>query len=139
MLKFLLLYRRIEPAPPWNRTFSVSSRAMITEYAISPTRSIIKAVVKSSWQHLPECVLFSQASRTALFVKALHASNIFVNYDWNITSIINLEWACVRPTEMLAPPTWLSPWGLDEIACHLEDYKPLHHEFDDAFEREELD
>lgn len=34
----------------------------------------------------------------------LHISNIFVDDAWNITSIIDLEWAASRPAEMLAVP-----------------------------------
>ncbi|POR36342.1 hypothetical protein TPAR_03459 [Tolypocladium paradoxum] len=68
----------------------------------------------------------------------LHQSNIFVDDDWHITSIIDLEWACARPIEMLGPPDWLSGRSLEEIAFHLDEYASVHDEFVDAFEREEL-
>lgn len=68
----------------------------------------------------------------------MHQSNIFVDENWHVTNIIDLEWACVHPLEMLSPPHWLSDQGLDQIATHLGDYEELHKEFVDAFEIEEL-
>lgn len=46
----------------------------------------------------------------------LHQSNIFVDDDWRIVGIIDLEWACSRPIEMLGPPDWLSDSSVEEIA-----------------------
>ncbi|RSL69901.1 hypothetical protein CEP53_002048 [Fusarium sp. AF-6] len=69
----------------------------------------------------------------------LHRSNIFVDEDWNITGIIDLEWACSRPVEMAGPPVWLSGRTLEEITFHSEEYGKFHSEFVDALEREELD
>lgn len=68
----------------------------------------------------------------------LHQSNIFVDDDWHVTRIIDLEWACARPIEMLGPPYWLSGRGLDELAFYLEEYAGLHEEFIDLFEEEEM-
>ncbi|KAF4508958.1 hypothetical protein G6O67_005276 [Ophiocordyceps sinensis] len=76
----------------------------------------------------------------------LHQSNIFVDNDWHITRLIDLEWACVRPIEMLSPPWWLSSpstgesaLGIDElVGDELDEYAQAHREFMDAFETEEL-
>ncbi|KAI1928266.1 hypothetical protein LOZ65_002042 [Ophidiomyces ophidiicola] len=38
----------------------------------------------------------------------LHASNIFLDEDWHITSLIDLEWACSFPVEMQIPPYWIT-------------------------------
>ena len=35
----------------------------------------------------------------------IHASNIFVDKEWNIKYLIDLEWACSLPIEMLHPPS----------------------------------
>ena len=68
----------------------------------------------------------------------LHQSNIFVDQNWHVTSIIDLEWASVRPIEMLHPPYWLSGQALDHLVDeHLETYTNLHAEFMDALELEE--
>jgi hypothetical protein len=67
-----------------------------------------------------------------------HQSNIFVDDEWNITRIIDLEWACVRPLEMIGPPSWLSGKSLEELAFSLDEYTALHTEFVDIFEEEEL-
>lgn len=53
---------------------------------------------------------WDQNSRNGPFVFSfndLHQSNIFVDEDWNVTSIIDLEFACVQPIQMTCIPTWL--------------------------------
>lgn len=45
----------------------------------------------------------------------LHASNLFVDDDWNITCLIDLEWISSVPAEMLAVPYWLTGRGIDEL------------------------
>lgn len=45
----------------------------------------------------------------------LHDGNIFVDKFWNITYIVDLEWACSLPIDMLDAPYWLTGLGVDEI------------------------
>ncbi|KAH7358671.1 hypothetical protein B0T11DRAFT_106751 [Plectosphaerella cucumerina] len=45
----------------------------------------------------------------------LHQSNILVDDDWNITCLVDLEWVCALPAEMLSVPCWLTGCGVDEI------------------------
>ncbi|UPK98722.1 hypothetical protein LCI18_009657 [Fusarium solani-melongenae] len=45
----------------------------------------------------------------------LHQSNIFVDDDWNVTCLIDLEWICALPAEMLAVPYWLTNCSIDGI------------------------
>ncbi|KAJ5130926.1 uncharacterized protein N7515_006965 [Penicillium bovifimosum] len=59
----------------------------------------------------------------------LHPSNIFVDDDWHITSLVDLEWACTRPIEMLRTPTWLTNKACDEIAQETIDYDTVRSEF----------
>ncbi|RAH46494.1 uncharacterized protein BO95DRAFT_472928 [Aspergillus brunneoviolaceus CBS 621.78] len=61
----------------------------------------------------------------------LHQSNIFVDDDWNITNLVDLEWACSRPAEMIHPPYWLSNQSVDGIDS--DAYESLHSEFMQAF------
>ncbi|KAF5132960.1 hypothetical protein E5D57_003582 [Metarhizium anisopliae] len=44
-----------------------------------------------------------------------HQSNIFVDDDWNITCLIDLEWICALPVEMLSVPYWLTNCSIDGI------------------------
>ncbi len=69
----------------------------------------------------------------------LHQSNIFVDNNWHVKCLIDLEWACSRPVEMLHPPHWLTDRGVDQLykGEHLEAYSTVHNEFLDAFENEE--
>jgi hypothetical protein len=82
----------------------------------------------------------------AMALTDLHQSNIFVDDDWNVTRLIDLEWACARPIAMvLNPPYWLSSpsagqsaLGVDQIyGKELERYAERHEEFARAFETEE--
>ena len=65
----------------------------------------------------------------------LHQSNIFVDEDWNIKCLIDLEWACSRPIEMLHPPRWLTNQAVDMI--DVEEYDMVRKEFMDCLEEEE--
>ncbi|KKK17786.1 hypothetical protein P175DRAFT_0528544 [Aspergillus ochraceoroseus IBT 24754] len=56
----------------------------------------------------------------------LHQSNIFVDENWHITCLVDLEWACSRPIEMVEPPYWLTDKGVDEITA--TEYNPLRRE-----------
>ncbi|EEP78674.1 predicted protein [Uncinocarpus reesii 1704] len=68
----------------------------------------------------------------------LHQSNIFVDKDWNITKLIDLEWACSLPMEMLHPPHWLTSQYIDTLTDErLDEYNKVHKEFMSIFESEE--
>ena len=69
----------------------------------------------------------------------LHQSNIFVDSNWHITSIIDLEWTCARPIEMLRLPYWLTGQAIDNLVDeNLEAYGTVYKEFMDIFETEEI-
>lgn len=57
----------------------------------------------------------------------LHQSNIFVNKDWHITSLVDLEWACSLPIEMIHPPSWLTNKAIDTI--DEDEYDKIRMEF----------
>ncbi|GAB0135641.1 hypothetical protein EsDP_00003972 [Epichloe bromicola] len=40
----------------------------------------------------------------------VNPSNIFVDDDWNVRGLIDLEWICATPVEMLEVPYWLADW-----------------------------
>lgn len=43
----------------------------------------------------------------------INQSNVFVDGDWNIVRIIDLEWACSHPVEMIHPLSWLTSEAID--------------------------
>ncbi|PGH13156.1 hypothetical protein AJ79_03863 [Helicocarpus griseus UAMH5409] len=60
---------------------------------------------------------FRRKLRSGPFVLTLtdmHTSNFFVDDDWHITKLVDLEWACVRPIEMQHPPYWLTSQAEEE-------------------------
>ncbi|KAK4040825.1 hypothetical protein C8A01DRAFT_45934 [Parachaetomium inaequale] len=68
----------------------------------------------------------------------LHASNIFVDDDWNITCLIDLEWLCALPPEMLNVPYWLTGCSIDEIQdeCY-DEFDEVQQEFMSVFQEKE--
>ncbi|GES66805.1 hypothetical protein ATEIFO6365_0016009300 [Aspergillus terreus] len=69
----------------------------------------------------------------------LHQSNIFVDEEWHIRCLIDLEWACSLPADMLQLPWWLDDRGIDEMpeGEYLDSYGKLHDEFIQIFETQE--
>lgn len=67
----------------------------------------------------------------------LHQSNIFVDDNWNITCLVDLEWACARPAEMIHPPYWLTNQSVDDIDSG--EYGNMHKEFVQSFAEQELE
>ncbi|ODH20306.1 hypothetical protein ACO22_05916 [Paracoccidioides brasiliensis] len=81
---------------------------------------------------------FDRKLRSGPFVLTLtdmHGSNFFVDDEWHITKLLDLEWACVRPIEMQHPPYWLTSQSVDRI--NEEQYSQICTEFIDIFEEEE--
>ncbi|KAK2762555.1 hypothetical protein FQN53_007445 [Emmonsiellopsis sp. PD_33] len=56
-------------------------------------------------------------------------SNILVDKDWHIKCLIDLEWACSHPIEMVAPPCWLSGKQMVEIDPESSSYNEPRKEF----------
>ncbi|RAH47954.1 uncharacterized protein BO95DRAFT_512836 [Aspergillus brunneoviolaceus CBS 621.78] len=68
----------------------------------------------------------------------LHQSNIFVDKDWHIRYLIDLEWTCSLPVETLRPPYWLTGRHVDDILGeHLDTFSEAHGKFVDIFQEEE--
>lgn len=68
----------------------------------------------------------------------LHQSNIFVDDDWNVVSIIDFEFAPVQPQQMVGVPQWLSGKSVDElIGPDLDEYKLLYDQFVGVLREEE--
>lgn len=62
----------------------------------------------------------------------LHQSNIFVDENWRIKYLVDLEWACSRPIEMLHPPSWLTNQAIDKMDAG--EYDAIRREFMDILE-----
>ncbi|MCJ1476754.1 hypothetical protein MMC13_005423 [Lambiella insularis] len=65
-------------------------------------------------------------------------ANFFVNEEWHITAIIDLDGACFWPIEMLHPPMWLTNKTIDEIVGEEEQRFELERtKFMNIFREEE--
>jgi hypothetical protein len=65
-----------------------------------------------------------------LILTDIHQSNYFVDDEWNIRYIIDLEWACSRPAEMQRVPYWLTSQSIDSLLGeNLSAFDCLREEF----------
>jgi hypothetical protein len=86
--------------------------------ALTIMRAILQHFINRNLRHGPFILTLTD----------LYQSNIFVNSNWQITAIIDLEWACVRPIQMQHPPYWLTNRSLDSLdAEYLEAYPTRTH------------
>ncbi|KLJ05504.1 hypothetical protein EMPG_11019 [Blastomyces silverae] len=68
----------------------------------------------------------------------LYIFNIFVDKDWNIKYIVDLEWACSVPLENLLPPSWLTDKGVDQLdGPEYRPFKTCYEKFAEIFDEEE--
>ncbi|KAL2258090.1 hypothetical protein VTK26DRAFT_8735 [Humicola hyalothermophila] len=68
----------------------------------------------------------------------LHASSIFVDGDWNVTCLIDLEWLCALPRDMLSVPYWLTGNSIDEIqGDRYDEFDSVRREFMQVLQEEE--
>ena len=88
-------------------------------------------VMRSVWS----CFFRRDLRRGPFFLNltALNQTNILVDDEWNVKCLIDLEWACSHPVEMIQPPYWLTNQPIDLI--NADDYEVLHREFVDALAR----
>jgi hypothetical protein len=70
----------------------------------------------------------------------MHMSNIFVDKDWTIKHLIDLEWACSVPLEHALAPHWLTDKGLDQLTgAEYEKFEKPYRLLTDAIRKEETD
>lgn len=69
----------------------------------------------------------------------LHQANIFVDEQWNVQTIIDLEWAYAKPVEMQLAPYWLTSRAVDGFydAGAISEYEAVLDEYLDIYEAEE--
>ncbi|POR33924.1 Uncharacterized protein TPAR_05878 [Tolypocladium paradoxum] len=69
----------------------------------------------------------------------LYQQNIFVDDDWNIQTVIDLEWAHTTPVEMQLPPYWVTSRSVDGFndADAVAEYEAVLEEYLAVYEAEE--
>jgi hypothetical protein len=88
---------------------------------------------------LPQFWNCSPSGSFVLDLADMHQSNIFVDDNWNVTCLIDLEFVPLCPIQMVDVPSWLSGRGVDEFdGPDLKEYKLLYDEFVDILEHEEV-
>lgn len=97
--------------------------------ALTMMRGLLHQFVSRQYRHGP----------FVLTLTDLHPSNIFVDDEWHITSLIDLEWACAFPVELQTPPYWLTGRPIDDIERgeHLQTFEKVVIEFIEALDEQE--
>lgn len=67
----------------------------------------------------------------------LHASNIFVDDEWNVVALIDLEYVCALPPSMMDVPHWLLVDAIDEVSDRFDDFGNVHDLFISILKEEE--
>ncbi|OAA42761.1 hypothetical protein NOR_04892 [Metarhizium rileyi] len=95
--------------------------------ALTALRAVMHTFIRPEYRHGPFFLTLTD----------LHQSNIFVDEQWNIKAIIDLEWAHAKPIEMQVPPYWLTSRAADgfndadaiaEYDAILEEYLAIYAE-----------
>jgi predicted unusual protein kinase regulating ubiquinone biosynthesis (AarF/ABC1/UbiB family) len=63
-------------------------------------------------------LFFNQYFQHGPFISSLtdlHPSNILVDKDWHITSLVDFEYAFPLPIKMIHPPHWFTTLAVDRI------------------------
>lgn len=84
--------------------------------------------------------LINQHHSEGLFVlqfQDLHASNIFVDDEWNIIALIDLEYICALPPSMMNVPYWLSVDAIDDVSEQMDAFSEMREAFMHVFRDEE--
>ncbi|KAL9131472.1 MAG: hypothetical protein Q9217_000620 [Psora testacea] len=96
--------------------------------AITGMRAVLPHFINRDLRHGP--FLFTLTD--------IHQSNVYVDEEWHIKCLIDLEWACSLPMEMQSPPHWLTSRNVDQLeGDDLTAYNDMREEFMEAFEKEE--
>ncbi|KAF2220301.1 hypothetical protein BDZ85DRAFT_275887 [Elsinoe ampelina] len=59
----------------------------------------------------------------------LNAGNLFVDDDWNVTCMVDLEWINALPAEALSVNPWMTPTPFDMITDEYEHYEAERNKF----------
>ncbi|RLM00024.1 hypothetical protein CFD26_107602 [Aspergillus turcosus] len=97
--------------------------------ALTMMRALLPQFISRQYRHGP----------FRLTLTDLQPGNIFVDEEWHITAVIDLEFAAVLPVELQTPVYWLTGRTIDDIEHgeHLETFESRINEYIKAFEEQE--
>ncbi|MCJ1442359.1 MAG: hypothetical protein MMC23_002853 [Stictis urceolatum] len=91
--------------------------------AISGMRSMIPSFLQRELRNCPFVFTLTDISQ----------ANLFVDDEWNIKAIIDLEWTASLPIQMVQPPLWLNDQDLDTIEQDMDGFDEARREFMEIF------
>lgn len=92
---------------------------------LTAMRTIFQSIFSRTFRRGPYFLTFTD----------LHQSNIFVDPQWHITCILDLEWMCALPMEMCGIPSWLTNKGVDQLDP--TEYSAIREEFMQSLSNQE--
>ncbi|KAI1946120.1 hypothetical protein LOZ53_003180 [Ophidiomyces ophidiicola] len=95
--------------------------------ALTTMRAILPSFLDQKTRYGPFVLCFGDFNQ----------SNIFVDKNWNITCLLDLEWMFSQPIDLVRLPTWLSNQALDELAHEPEHFTAIRKELVDILADEE--
>jgi hypothetical protein len=96
---------------------------------------ILHMILLRRWK--PQLLDSNAEGPFALQLTDFHANNIFVDDQWNIVALIDLEFVCALPTSMMSVPHWLSVDAIDEIGDQPNTFGEMHDFFMQIFRDQE--
>lgn len=99
----------------------------------------IQLIMKAMSHHYPDRTLRCGPFR--MQYTDLHQGNLFVDDDWKIITLVDLEWICARSPQMIDIPYWItSKTSLDAVADpdHSCEYAEAREYFLSLLKEEEL-
>lgn len=67
----------------------------------------------------------------------VNSSNFFVDDEWNVVGLIDLEFVCALPPSMIDMPYWLSMDYIDDVSDHIEAFSRSQKAFTEILREEE--
>lgn len=95
----------------------------------------VQAAALTAMRTVATCFFKLRRGPFVYVVNDLHQSNILVDENWNIKYLIDLEFACSRPIEMVHPPHWFTNRYVDKI--NVDHFALVHQEFMNLMEQQE--
>ncbi|RAH70510.1 uncharacterized protein BO66DRAFT_411178 [Aspergillus aculeatinus CBS 121060] len=105
----------------------------VTHNTVDSYLNDVIAFHESRLRHQPNAI---KSLEDGFYQTAALMTNVFVDDNWNIKCLIDLEWACSHPVQMIHPPYWLTNQAIDLV--NSDEYERFHAEFMAAFAEEEL-
>ncbi|QPH09322.1 hypothetical protein C2857_000038 [Epichloe festucae Fl1] len=129
---------------PNDTTITLANRPLLSTTIIFENANTPRTIQPSETYHNTDSFLSDMLSffddqflHDPHAVRSENDANILVDDDWNITCLIDLEWICALPIEMLEVPSWLTNRSPEQLTGeHLDLFDNERQVFLSAMDKE---